>query len=234
MIEQITSHHEPSATDQLVRALVASRTRDLHGRSRPGQRHSGLLDHLRHRLPQPPSTRTRPIAATWRTHQRAQPLPHGGRVLCARHLLTAAGGEAASPAQAALLLDLIRRCLELQPDLRRIYTCVRNPADAAPRLEPLGFRALDEPPTRLDDTPYHSYVLDLGRGSADQWLAEVAGLDLAIDEPTKLFDTDMRDPMLDGEPVTGGALDPSRSQGPGRRGNAKSTTAALPAHTSAS
>jgi DNA-binding SARP family transcriptional activator len=232
VIEEITSRHEPSATVQLVRTwtraapetftVARAQDNDIAGYSTVCD--IGSLS--RRRLGRDP------IAATWRTHQRAHPLPDGGRALCARHLLTAAGGEAASPAQAALLLDLIRRCLELQPELRRIYTCVRNLADAAPRLKPLGFHALDEPPTWLDETPYHSYVLDLGRGSTHDWLAELAGVDLASDDPAGLLHTDARDLMLDGEPVTGGALDPSRTQPPAAA--ATTTGTALSARTSGS
>jgi DNA-binding SARP family transcriptional activator len=125
-----------------------------------------------------------PIAAAWRAHLGTHPLPDASRALCVRHLLTTATGEAPAPAQAALLLDLTRRCLELQPALRRIYTCARSPADAAPRLQPLGFRELYGPPAELDGTPYPAYVLDLGTGSADHWLAELAAGDLGIDEPT--------------------------------------------------
>jgi DNA-binding SARP family transcriptional activator len=232
-IEEIARRHEPSASVRLVRTWSRAAPETLtiaHAQDNAVAGYSTVCEIGS--LSRRPLQRD-PIAATWRTHQRAHPLPDGSRVLCARHLLTAAGGEAASPAQAALWLDLIRRCLELQPELRRIYTCVRNPADAAARLEPLGFRALDEPPTRLDNTPYYSYVLDLGSGSAQGWLAELAGLDLGIDESTGLLHTDVRDVMLDGEPVSGGALDPSPAQGPSGRGDAKTASAAFATRTSA-
>jgi hypothetical protein len=76
------------------------------------------------------------------------------------------------------MLDLVRRSLELRPHLRRIYICARNSTDAARTLEPLGFRTLEAGPPRLDGVPYHCYVLDLGFGSVDDWLAALAGDEL--------------------------------------------------------
>jgi hypothetical protein len=98
--------------------------------------------------------------------------------LYVRHLLTASGSEAPEPGRAALLLDLVRRCLEASPRLCRIYTCARDPVAAAPTLKPLGFNTLDVPAARIDGAAYHSYVLALGPGSAHEWLIELAGRDL--------------------------------------------------------
>ncbi len=63
-----------------------------------------------------------PVAATWREHLRANPVPRGQQVLFLRHMLAADGGEATTPAHAALILDLKRRYLEMRPRLRRIYS----------------------------------------------------------------------------------------------------------------
>ena len=54
-----------------------------------------------------------PVAARWREHLRANPVPRGQQVLFLRHMLAADGGEATTPAHAALILDLKRRYLEM-------------------------------------------------------------------------------------------------------------------------
>ena len=120
-----------------------------------------------------------PIAVAWQAHERAHPLPENGRALCARHLLTLAAGEAPDPALAALLLDLVRRCLELRSHLRRLYACVRDHEDAAPRLDRLGFYPLNGQLPDVGGTPYHCYAVDV-RSAAD-WLAEIVGRDLGVE-----------------------------------------------------
>jgi hypothetical protein len=63
-----------------------------------------------------------PVAASWREHLRANPVPRGQQVLFLRHVLAASpphaaaeGGEATTPAHAALILGLKRRYLEMRP-----------------------------------------------------------------------------------------------------------------------
>src|SRR5437764_14423312 len=63
-----------------------------------------------------------PVAATWREHLRVSPVPRGQQVLFQRHMLAADGGEATTPAHAALILDLKRRYLAMPPRLRRLYS----------------------------------------------------------------------------------------------------------------
>jgi hypothetical protein len=46
-----------------------------------------------------------PVTAVWREHLRVNPVPRGQQVLFLRHMLAADGGEAATPAHAALILD---------------------------------------------------------------------------------------------------------------------------------
>ena len=84
-----------------------------------------------------------PVAATWREHLRANPVPRGQQVLFQRHMLAADGGEATdTPPHAALILDLKRRYLEMRPRLRRIYSQAADPAAALSQLAPLGFALL--------------------------------------------------------------------------------------------
>jgi hypothetical protein len=68
----------------------------------------------------------------------------GQRVLFLRHMLAADGGEATTPAHAALILDLKRRYLEMRPRLRRIYSLAADPAAALSQFAPLGFARLPD------------------------------------------------------------------------------------------
>ena len=82
-----------------------------------------------------------PVAATWREHLRANPVPRGQQVLFQRYTLASDGGEAITPAHAALILDLKQRYLEMRPRLRRIYSLAADPAaqavsDRAARIRP--------------------------------------------------------------------------------------------------
>jgi hypothetical protein len=70
-------------------------------------------------------------------------------VLFLRHVLAASpphaaaeGGEATTPAHAALILGLKRRYLEMRPRLRRICSLAADPAAALSQFAPLGFARL--------------------------------------------------------------------------------------------
>lgn len=88
--------------------------------------------------------------------------------------------------------------MELRPELRRLYTTVREIAIHAP-LAPLGFVALPDS-IRLGDATYHSAVLDFGPSSIDGWLARLAANELLIAEESML-DPVERQLVLDGRRV---------------------------------
>src|SRR6201986_220374 len=85
-----------------------------------------------------------PATAVWREHLRANPVPRGQQVLFLRHMLAADGGEATTPALAALILDLKRRYLEMRPRLRRIYSLAADPTARLAQFAPLGFAQLPD------------------------------------------------------------------------------------------
>ena len=120
-----------------------------------------------------------PVVAAWRTHAGARPAPRDAQMLGIRAVQTRDAGDAPDPAQAALLLDVVRRCLELRPRLRRVYASARAGSGMAGALEALDFRAVDWPNSEIDGSPDRSYVLDLSPGSTDAWLASVVERDLA-------------------------------------------------------
>ena len=101
--------------------------------------------------------------------------------------------------QAAAWLDIKRVYMELRPELRRIYTTVRDLATYAPMVTPLGFVPLPEA-VRLDGVAYHSAVLDFGPSSVDGWLARLAARELLIEEDS-ILDPVERQLVLDGRRV---------------------------------
>jgi len=137
-----------------------------------------------------------PVAATWREHLRANPVPRGQQVLFQRQMLAADGGEATTPAHAALILDLKRRYLEMRPRLRRIYTQATDPAATLSQLAPLGFARLPDGAAEIGGTTYHAFCNDFGPSSIDGWLTDLAAREMLIDDA--LLDPDRRQLILDG------------------------------------
>ena len=141
-----------------------------------------------------------PVAATWREHLRANPVPRGQQVLFLRHMLAADGGEATTPAHAALILDLKRRYLEMRPNLRRIYSVAADPAAALAQFAPLGFALLPNGAAEIGGTMYHALYNDFGPSSIDGWLTDIAAREILIDDDA-LLDSDRRQLILDGNRV---------------------------------
>jgi Transcriptional regulatory protein, C terminal len=137
------------------------------------------------------------VAATWREHLRANPVPRGQQVLFLRYMLAADGGEAATPAHAALILDLKRRYLEMRPRLRRIYSLAADPAAALSQLAPLGFARLEDGTAEIGGTTSHGLCNDFGPSSIDGWLTDLAAREMLI-ESHALLDPDRRQLVLDG------------------------------------
>jgi transcriptional regulator/AAA ATPase-like protein len=137
-----------------------------------------------------------PVAATWREHLRANPVPRGQQVLFLRHMLAADGGEATTPANAALILDLKRRYLEMRPRLRRIYSQATDPAARLAQIAPLGFARLPDGAAEVGETTYHALYNDFGPSSIDGWLTDLAAREMLIDSHA-LLDPERRQLILD-------------------------------------
>jgi hypothetical protein len=140
-----------------------------------------------------------PVTQSWREHVRRNPVPRGQRVLFLRRWLSYDGGELPSDVQAACWLDIKRVYMELRPELRRLYTTVRDIATYAPIVAPLGFVPLPDA-IQLDDATYHSALLDFGPSSVDGWLAKLAANELLI-ESESILDPVERQLVLDGRRV---------------------------------
>jgi hypothetical protein len=120
-----------------------------------------------------------PVTRSWREHLRREPVPRGQRVLWNRRWLSEDEGERRSTVQAACWLDIKRAYMELRPELRRLYTTVRDIASYMPIITPLGFVALPEA-VELDGVGYHTVMLDFGPSSVDGWLTKLAARELLI------------------------------------------------------
>jgi Transcriptional regulatory protein, C terminal/AAA domain len=138
-----------------------------------------------------------PVASTWREHLRANPIPRGQQVLFQRYTLAADGGEAMTPAHAALILDLKRRYLEMRPRLRRIYTLAADPAARLSQIAPLGFALLPDGAAEIGGTTYHALYNDFGPSSVDGWLTDLAAREMLI-EDDNVLDPGRRQLILDG------------------------------------
>jgi hypothetical protein len=112
-------------------------------------------------------------------------------------MLAADGGEATTPALAALILDLKRRYLEMRPRLRRIYSLAADPAVALSQLAPLGFARLPGGAAEVGGTTFHALCNDFGPSSIDGWLTDLAAREMLIDDGA-LLDPDRRQLILDG------------------------------------
>jgi hypothetical protein len=139
-----------------------------------------------------------PAAGAWREHLRANPLAPGEIVLVLRRWLDRDAGEAPSPTQAALWLDIKRTYMELRPALRRLYALLRDPGHYRPVFDELGFVPLK--PIDIGGTTLHPACLDFGPGSVDGWLAGLAARELGVDD-TGLLDPQARELIVDGRRV---------------------------------
>jgi AAA ATPase-like protein len=143
---------------------------------------------------------TDPVTAEWWRHLREHPVPQGDRVLFLRRWLGADGGEGPSPVQAACWLDVKRTYMALRPDLRRVYTMVRDLDAFAAVVTQLRFRLLDPAGTATGSTAHHSAVLDFGPASVDGWLADLAADELGVSDVVTL-DRDAGEVVVDGRHV---------------------------------
>jgi hypothetical protein len=138
-----------------------------------------------------------PVTAQWWRHLHEHPVPEGDRVLFLRRWLGADGGEGPSAVQAACWLDVKRTYMALRPDLRRVYTMVRDLDAFGPIVTQLRFRPIDPPSTGTDGAPHHSAVLDFGPASVDGWLADLAADELGVSD-VLVLDRDAGEVVLDG------------------------------------
>ena len=90
--------------------------------------------------------------------------------------------------------------MELRPDVRRVYTVVRDLPTFAPVVTRLGFRQFPGSDVEVDGITYHLAVLDFGPSSVDGWLSSLVAAELGVDDG-ELLATSERQLVLDGRRV---------------------------------
>lgn len=146
----------------------------------------------------PEAMRDDPVLRGWLSHLRRHPLPRDGRALFVLH----DQGDAPTPVLGALWLDVKRVYLEMRPALRRVYVAARTgmPHDLA--MYELGFRRLPEGDVAHDDVCFQTFMLDMGPGSVDGWLAGLVATELGVLEDVGgIVDAASRELVLDGKRV---------------------------------
>jgi hypothetical protein len=141
-----------------------------------------------------------PLAARWREHLRADPVPRANRVLFVRWAAIAEDPSSPSATQAALLLDMKHAYLGHRPRLRRTYA----PLPLWYGVDGLCAMALGYVPLpgESDALPARERSLynDYGPRSIDGWLADLAAAELHVEDRTTV-DAVRREVRLDGARV---------------------------------
>ncbi len=117
-----------------------------------------------------------PIAAEWRRDLAARA---PADALFCRRLFDRDVGERPCPVQAACWVDIKRTYLEMRARLRWVYMTLRDPRPFADAAMKLGFRPTTTPQIEIGTDTLWSFVLDMGPGGVDGWLAEMVGADVA-------------------------------------------------------
>jgi hypothetical protein len=141
-----------------------------------------------------------PVLRSWLAHLRRSPVAADERVLFCPRWLSAANGEAPSPEQGAIWIDMKRSYTEMRPRLRRIYMPLIDIATYGPIAGGLGFRVLEDASVCLDGRTYHTAMLDFGPQSVDGWLAGLVAAELGIDDE-QMLDAEARELVLGGRRV---------------------------------
>lgn len=79
----------------------------------------------------------------------------------------------------------------------RVYLVALDLPAYASVARRLGFEVLAEQTVTLDGQDYHSAVLDFGPASVDGWLAELAAVELGVQQAPDLLDIGARELVLD-------------------------------------
>ncbi len=123
-----------------------------------------------------------PLVRGWWQHLESTRTSKNHMALFLRRWLSRDHGEVPSPVQAACWLDIKRAYMELRPKLRRVYLTVVDLPTYAPVAVKLGFQPLADLGVELDESLYHTAMLDFGPASVDGWLAGLAADELGLEE----------------------------------------------------
>jgi len=145
-----------------------------------------------------------PVVARWCQHVRSAGLGPGDRVLFMRRVLADAESPQPLEVEAALMLDIKRAYLELRPNLRRLYTHLRQVTQLDPFLRQAGFEFAPEIDVELEGVRHVGLILDFGPQSVDGWLSRLVATTLGVPDevpPPLRLDEAARELLVDGRRV---------------------------------
>jgi hypothetical protein len=125
-----------------------------------------------------------PITKLWWQHLQSNPIPEKQLVLFVPCWLSAESGEAPSPVQGLLWMDIKRTYMEY-PQTRRIYNTFIDGKFWVPIFESLGFRVI-EPSATVDGKPYVNVMNEFGPQLVPGWMAGLVDAQLGITPPVVL------------------------------------------------
>ncbi len=125
-----------------------------------------------------------PITRLWWQHLQSNPIPEKQLALFVVCWMGAEAGEAPSPVQGLLWMDLKRTYMEY-PQTRRIYNTFRDVKFWVPVFESLGFRVI-EPSPIIDDKTHVNVMNDFGPQLVPGWMAGLVDAQLGVTPPAVL------------------------------------------------
>jgi hypothetical protein len=137
-----------------------------------------------------------PVAAAWRCAAAGRNPPSA---LFCRRILDRDAGEGPSGSQAACWVDLKRTYVEMRTTLRWVYVALLDPTPFAEAMTRLGFRPLaGSEIVEVGREPFKCFLLDMGPGSVDSWLAGLVGHEIASGgaRAPKMLDVEARELVL--------------------------------------
>lgn len=141
-----------------------------------------------------------PVARNWQRHWLGKGASDAVPSLFLRRWLSRDDGEAPCAAQAAAWVDIKRTYLELRPELRRVYLTLQDIGPYGPAATELGFTVLGDLAAAMDDSTYHTAMLDFGPGSVDGWICNLVAAELGVAED-QLLDAATRELVLNGSRI---------------------------------
>lgn len=200
-IRGISERHEGPAATKLLDELWSRAPQIFRVVREPGGTVCGFFCPFAPEDVSPALLSDDPILRRWCEHLKRDPAPKGQRVLFYPRELSREHGEAPSPVQGAILLEIKRLYMEMRPQLRRIYCAQRDIETQGAALQHLGFRRIPEADVELDGTTYHTIMLDFGPSSVDGWLASLVAAELGVEEEDEILDVEARELVVDDQRV---------------------------------
>jgi DNA-binding response OmpR family regulator len=181
-IQAISARHDPPAATAALAAWWARAPETFWVVRDPAGAVAGFTVVFAADDHSPEMTRTDPLLHAWLSHLRRDPVVRGQRVLFSPRWLSRDDGEATSPVQGVLWLEIKRLYMELRPHLRRVYVAQHDLTPHAAAMQRLGFRRLPDADVDFDGARFQTLMLDFGPASVDGWLTGLVAAELGVAE----------------------------------------------------